>query len=185
MFYRVLQYARTMMSFAVIFPNACLQLMTTCLRDTIGFWELRNSYLLVNMASTCWALIKLDNRLQYTAPIPMLFLFWYFELPQILSYRKYQGHVRLSFTWMPTFLISSSVWISGDSPPCTHRNCWFISAARGRASNDSMHTSYTLSEYLILPEIELTIDFELLSSCYFAVDINICVLISHIFHEQI
>lgn len=50
-----------------------------------------------------------------------------------------------------TFLMSSSVWISGESPPCTHRNCWFISAARGRQSNASMQESYTCSEYLILP----------------------------------
>ncbi len=50
-----------------------------------------------------------------------------------------------------TFLMSSSVWISGDSPPCTHKNCWFIRAARGRQSNASMQESYTCSEYLILP----------------------------------
>lgn len=50
-----------------------------------------------------------------------------------------------------TFLMSSSVWISGESPPCTHRNCWFIRAARGRQSNASMQESYTCSEYLILP----------------------------------
>lgn len=47
--------------------------------------------------------------------------------------------------------MSSSVWISGESPPCTHRNCWFIRAARGRQSNASMQESYTCSEYLILP----------------------------------
>lgn len=50
-----------------------------------------------------------------------------------------------------TFLMSSRFVISGDSPPCTHRNCWFISAARGRQSKASIHASYTLSEYLILP----------------------------------
>lgn len=50
-----------------------------------------------------------------------------------------------------TFLMSSSVWISGERPPCTHRNCWFIRAARGRQSNASMQESYTCSEYLILP----------------------------------
>lgn len=51
-----------------------------------------------------------------------------------------------------TFLISSRVYISGDSPPWTQRNCLFMRAARGRASNDLMHASYTASEYLILPE---------------------------------
>lgn len=51
-----------------------------------------------------------------------------------------------------TFLMSSKVWISGDSPPWTHRNCWFMSAAKGRQSNASIHESYTCSEYLILPE---------------------------------
>lgn len=50
-----------------------------------------------------------------------------------------------------TFLMSSRFVISGDSPPCTHRNCWFISAASGRQSKASIHASYTLSEYLILP----------------------------------
>lgn len=47
--------------------------------------------------------------------------------------------------------MSSKFVISGDSPPCTHRNCWFISAARGRQSKASIHASYTRSEYLILP----------------------------------
>lgn len=50
-----------------------------------------------------------------------------------------------------TFLMSSRFVISGDSPPWTHRNCWFIRAARGRQSKASIHASYTLSEYLILP----------------------------------
>ena len=50
-----------------------------------------------------------------------------------------------------TFLISSRVNISGESPPCTQRNCPFMMAARGRQSNDSMHASYTVSVYLILP----------------------------------
>lgn len=47
--------------------------------------------------------------------------------------------------------MSSSVWISGESPPWTQRNCWFIRAARGKQSNASMQESYTCSEYLILP----------------------------------
>lgn len=51
-----------------------------------------------------------------------------------------------------TFLMSSSVWISGERPPWTQRNCWFIRAARGKQSNASMQESYTCSEYLILPE---------------------------------
>ena len=50
-----------------------------------------------------------------------------------------------------TFLMSSNVWISGLSPPCTQRNCWFMRAARGRQSKASMHASYTRSVYLILP----------------------------------
>lgn len=51
-----------------------------------------------------------------------------------------------------TFLMSSKVCISGESPPCTQRNCWFMRAARGRQSNASIHESYTCSEYLILPD---------------------------------
>ena len=47
--------------------------------------------------------------------------------------------------------MSSSVWISGLSPPWTQRNCWFIRAARGRQSKASMQASYTRSVYLILP----------------------------------
>jgi len=47
--------------------------------------------------------------------------------------------------------MSSSVCISGESPPWTQRNCWFMIAARGRQSNASMHASYTFSEYFILP----------------------------------
>ena len=50
-----------------------------------------------------------------------------------------------------TCFMSSRVNISGESPPCTHRNCWFIKAARGRQSNESIHTSYTVSVYLVLP----------------------------------
>ena len=50
-----------------------------------------------------------------------------------------------------TFLMSSKLVISGDIPPCTHRNCWFKRAARGRQSNVSIHASYTSSEYLIRP----------------------------------
>lgn len=47
--------------------------------------------------------------------------------------------------------MSSRFVISGDNPPCTHRNCWFMRAARGRQSKASIHASYTRSEYLILP----------------------------------
>ena len=53
---------------------------------------------------------------------------------------------------LSTFLMSSSVWISGLSPPWTQRNCWFIRAARGRQSKASMQASYTRSVYLILPK---------------------------------
>lgn len=51
-----------------------------------------------------------------------------------------------------TFFMSSKVCISGDRPPWTHRNCWFMRAAKGRQSNASIQESYTCSEYLILPE---------------------------------
>lgn len=51
-----------------------------------------------------------------------------------------------------TLLISSRLCISGESPPWTHRNCWFMSAASGRQSNASIQASYTRSEYFILPE---------------------------------
>lgn len=47
--------------------------------------------------------------------------------------------------------MSSKLVISGDIPPCTHRNCWFKRAASGRQSNVSIHASYTCSEYLIRP----------------------------------
>lgn len=50
-----------------------------------------------------------------------------------------------------TFLMSSRQLISGESPPCTQRNCWLSRAARGRQSKASMQASYTRSEYLILP----------------------------------
>lgn len=53
-----------------------------------------------------------------------------------------------------TLLISSKLWISGESPPWTHRNCWFMSAASGRQSNASIQASYTRSEYFILPETD-------------------------------
>src|SRR6266404_2231703 len=49
-----------------------------------------------------------------------------------------------------TLRMSSIVCNSGDSPPCTHKNCLFMIAARGRAQKDSMHASYTRSEYLCL-----------------------------------
>ena len=34
-----------------------------------------------------------------------------------------------------------------------HRNCLFIIAANGSEQKDSMHASYTRSEYLCLPEL--------------------------------
>lgn len=66
---------------------------------------------------------------------------------QVLCHRMGCGGRKRSLT----FLISSRHVISGDSPPCTHKNCWFKRAARGRQSNVSMHASYTRSEYLIRP----------------------------------
>lgn len=59
-----------------------------------------------------------------------------------------------------TFLISSKQLISGESPPCTHRNCWLSRAARGRQSKASMQASYTRSEYLILPGVKAQIMFQ-------------------------
>ena len=50
-----------------------------------------------------------------------------------------------------TFLMSSRPKTSGERPPWTQRNCWFMMAASGRQSNESIHVSYTVSEYLILP----------------------------------
>src|SRR6267154_1635529 len=49
-----------------------------------------------------------------------------------------------------TLRISSIVRNSGDMPPCMHKNCLFKIAMRGKAQNDSMHASYTRSEYLCL-----------------------------------
>ena len=54
-----------------------------------------------------------------------------------------------------TFLISSSVCISGDSPPWTQRNCWFMMAARGRQSKASMQASYTRSVYLKISQNQI------------------------------
>lgn len=50
-----------------------------------------------------------------------------------------------------TVLKSSRVFNSGLSPPWMHRNCLFMTAARGRVQKDSMHALYTSSEYLCLP----------------------------------
>ena len=55
-----------------------------------------------------------------------------------------------------TFLMSSRLKISGESPPWTQRNCWFMMAASGRQSKESIHVSYTVSEYLILPAATCT-----------------------------
>jgi len=49
-----------------------------------------------------------------------------------------------------TLFKSSRVWSSGLNPPCIHKNCLFITAARGSAQNESMQASYTASEYLCL-----------------------------------
>lgn len=57
--------------------------------------------------------------------------------------------------WSLTFLMSSRQLISGESPPCTHRNCWLSRAARGRQSKASIQASYTRSEYLILPAADI------------------------------
>jgi len=52
-----------------------------------------------------------------------------------------------------TLRMSSIVCSSGDIPPCMHRNCLFMTAARGNAQNDSMQASYTRSEYLCLHSV--------------------------------
>ena len=49
-----------------------------------------------------------------------------------------------------TLLMSSNVCNSGLRPPCIHKNCLFITAANGKAQKDSIHASYTFSEYLCL-----------------------------------
>jgi hypothetical protein len=49
-----------------------------------------------------------------------------------------------------TLFRSSNVWSSGLNPPCIHRNCLFMTAAKGNAQKESMHASYTASEYLCL-----------------------------------
>lgn len=59
-----------------------------------------------------------------------------------------------------TFLMSSRQLISGESPPCTHRNCWLSRAARGRQSKASIQASYTRSEYLILPAVKIKIGIQ-------------------------
>lgn len=66
-------------------------------------------------------------------------------------------HIQKTFL---TRLMSSNVLISGDNPPCTQRNCWFIKAARGRQSNASIHASYTFSLYLILPTSKIGEDMK-------------------------
>lgn len=40
-----------------------------------------------------------------------------------------------------TLFRSSNVWSSGLRPPCIHKNCLFMTAANGRAQNESMHAS--------------------------------------------
>jgi hypothetical protein len=40
-----------------------------------------------------------------------------------------------------TLFRSSRVWSSGLRPPCMHRNCLFMTAARGSAQKESMHAS--------------------------------------------
>ncbi len=77
-------------------------------------------------------------------------------LPQRSQWNIYRYSLKLTLckitrTKMFTFLISSSVWISGERPPWTQRNCWFMRAASGRQSKASMQASYTRSVYLILP----------------------------------
>ena len=54
-------------------------------------------------------------------------------------------------TTVLTALMSSSVFNSGERPPWMQRNCLFMMAAKGNAQKDSMHASYTRSEYLCLP----------------------------------
>lgn len=51
-------------------------------------------------------------------------------------------HSATVHAWLgSTFFMSSKVCISGDRPPWTHRNCWFMRAAKGRQSNASIQES--------------------------------------------
>lgn len=47
----------------------------------------------------------------------------------------------LTIKYKLTRRISSKVWISGERPPWTHKNCWFIKAANGKQSNASIQAS--------------------------------------------
>ena len=69
------------------------------------------------------------------------------------TYSTYSAYVRTVHTSHRSlaFLISSRVNSSGESPPWTQRNCLFMRALRGRQSKEFIHSSYTASEYLILP----------------------------------
>lgn len=50
-----------------------------------------------------------------------------------------------------TRLMSSTVRMSGDSPPWTHKNWLLTRAASGRQSNAVMNKLYRVSEYFTLP----------------------------------
>lgn len=65
--------------------------------------------------------------------------------------REIEREKKRIWTTKQTFLISSKSCISGERPPCTHKNCWFINAANGKQSNASIHAMYTRSEYFIRP----------------------------------
>jgi hypothetical protein len=52
-----------------------------------------------------------------------------------------------------TLRMSSIVCSSGEIPPCMHKNCLFMTAARGNAQNDWIQASYTRSEYLCLHSV--------------------------------
>ena len=67
-------------------------------------------------------------------------------------YFKPSGRASLPFLLgslnLSILCISATFLILGDSPPCTQKNCLFTMAARGKASKDSIHALYTVSEYL-------------------------------------
>lgn len=116
----------------------------SCLR-----W-LKTSILDYTIIIMCVKFRPQDQKIILSDPVSLnCFIFSFSQYSRIEWLILYIMCVYCYFT--VTFLMSSSVWISGESPPCTQRNCWFIRAARGRQSNASMQESYTCSEYLILP----------------------------------
>lgn len=51
--------------------------------------------------------------------------------------------------------MSSKVLISGDKPPCTHRNCWFIRAGEGSRRHPCRHHIHVLNIWFYLLKIKM------------------------------